>query len=617
MPPEPAPIHPSGAGDGPLAAAVAEARELDQSGHPDAPAAWERVRAAAGGADIDDLLAGELAQAQGLARGEEGNWTAAVTALHAAAAHFELAGRAGRAAAAAAVAAWASVQPDPGADVWPELDAQLDHVGQLLAAGRADPADLLAVRHARGAVAALAVQRAVAGPGPGPAESGQPGPREPESGQPGSGQPGLGRPEPGQSGPGQSGPGAELTERLDGEARALLADARTYGSLAREAAGMALLAFGASVAGHLADEVACLSQMAELLDEAGRPWATAAPVTRLGELALRQGLPAEAVARLERAVAATAQWPPRGGPAAGAPLLLAHARAALGATLVAAGRGPEAVAVLTEAIPALGETDLAAGARVDLGRAFGQAGDPRSAAEQFALASVAFRTGPDHRAHLLASIEAARAYADAAMWTEAERAYEYAGRLGTALGQWAEVVRIHRDLAHACIRQHGDAGLAGALTQFDHALTVAAQAAGPAGDAELDPPGQNGPDPHSSADPRSSAGHGAAGAAGTGPEVIHERGITSYEAAQILAYAEHLEEALVWLDRAISDLSADDRDIETLADAAYFAADIEGNRLGRGEQARQRLAPVIERCARLDRAQSLDSLTELSAQLAG
>jgi hypothetical protein len=99
--------------------------------------------------------------------------------------------------------------------------------------------------------------------------------------------------------------------------------------------------------------------------------------------------------------------------------------------------------------------------------------------------------------------------------------------------------------------------------------------------------------------------------------VIHERGITSYEAAQILAYAEHLEEALVWLDRAISDLSADDRDIETLADAAYFAADIEGNRLGRGEQARQRLAPVIERCARLDRAQSLDSLTELSAQLAG
>ena len=32
MPPEPAPIHPSGAGDGPLAAAVAEARELDRAG---------------------------------------------------------------------------------------------------------------------------------------------------------------------------------------------------------------------------------------------------------------------------------------------------------------------------------------------------------------------------------------------------------------------------------------------------------------------------------------------------------------------------------------------------------------------------------------------------------
>ena len=611
MPPEPAPTDTFGAADGPLAAAVAEARELDQSGHPDAPAAWERVRTAAGDADLDDLLAGELAQAQGLARGEEGNWAAAVSGLHAAGAHFERAGRAGRAAAAAAVAAWASVQPDPGADVWPELDAQLNRVRELLSAGRADPADLLAVRHARGAVAALAVQRAAAGPGSGEAEPGQPGRGQPESGQPGPGQPGPGQPESGQPGPGQPGPGAALTERLDGEARALLADARTYGSLAREAAGMALLAFGASVAGQLADEVACLSRMAELLDEAGRPWATAAPVTRLGELALRQGQPAEAVARLERAVAAAAQWLPRGGPAAAAPLLLAHARAALGATLVAAGRGQEAVTVLTEAIPALGEADLAGRARVDLGRAFRQAGDPQSAAEQFALASVAFSTGPDQRAHLLASIEAARAYAEAAMWTEAERAYEYAGRLGTALGQWAEVIRIHRDLAHACIRQHGDAGLAGALTQFDHALTVAAQAAGPTAGAEPDQPGQNGPDPHNS------AGHGDAGVAGAGPDVVHERGITSYEAAQILVYAEHLEEALVWLDRAIADLSADDRDIETLADAAYFAADIEGNRLGRGEQARQRLAPVIERCARLDRADSLGSLTELSAQLAG
>jgi tetratricopeptide (TPR) repeat protein len=605
--------------------AVAEARELDQSGHPDAPAAWDRVRAAAGDADLDDLLAGELAQAQGLARGEEGNWAAAVSGLHAAAAHFELAGRAGRAAAAAAVAAWASAQPDPDPDVWPELDAQLDRVRELLTAGRADPADLLTVRHARGAVAALAVQRGAAGPGSGEAEPGQSGPGQPESSQSEPGQPG-----PREPGPGQPGPGAELLERLDGEGRALLADARTYGNLGREAAAMALLAFAASVAGQLADEAACLSRMAELLDEAGRPWATAAAVTRLGELALRQGQPAEAVARLERAVATAAQWPPRGGAAAAAPLLLAHARAALGATLVAAERGQEAVTVLAEAIPALGETDLAGRARVDLGRAFRQAGDPRSAAEQFALASVVFSTGPDQRAHLLASIEAARAFADAAMWTEAQRAYEYAGRLGTALGQWAEVVRIHRELAHACIRQHGDAGLAGALTQFDRALTVAAQAAGPDGDPGR--PGQadqNGASHNSAAHDsaahdsagRNSAGHRDAGstdadAEGAGPDVIHERGVTSYEAAQILVYAEHLEEALVWLERAISDLSADDRDIEALADAAYFAADIEGNRLGRGEEARQRLAPVIERCARLDRAESLDALSELSAQLA-
>ncbi|HMH90415.1 MAG TPA: hypothetical protein VK586_04945 [Streptosporangiaceae bacterium] len=598
MPEEPVPTdtfreNPPGDGAG-LTAAVAQARELDRSGHPDAPGAWERVRAAAGDADLDDLLAGELAQAQGLAQGEGGNWAAAVSGLHSAAARFEQAGRPGRAAAATARAAWASTQPDPDADVWPELDAQLNRVRELLTAGRAEPDDLLAVRHARGAVAALAVQRSIAEPISAESDPGQP--------------------DPGQPDPSQPGPGAELSARLDGEARGLLADARTYGNLAREAAAMSLLAFAASVAGQLADEAASLSRMTELLDEAGRPWATAAAVTRLGELALRQGQPAEAVARLERAVAATVQWPPRGGPAAAAPLLLAHARAALGANLVAAGRGQEAVTVLAEAIPALGETDFAARARVDLGQAYRQAGDPRSAAEQLALASVGFSAGPDQRAHLLVSIEAARTFAEATMWTEAERAYEYARRLGTELGQWAEVVRIHRELAHVCIRQHGDAGLASALMQFDQALTVAAQAAGPQS-AGKDSASQNRADQDSPSQNR--AGQDSADAAGAGAGVIHERGMASYEAAQMLAYLEHSDEALVWLGRAIADLSADDRDIETLADAAYFAADIEGNRLGRGEQARQRLAPVIERCARLDRAESLNSLSELSAQLAG
>jgi hypothetical protein len=594
-----------------LAAVVARARELDRTGHPEAPAAWEQVRVVAGDGGLDDLLAGELAQAQALAQGEDGNWAAAVGDLHTAAARFERAGRPGRAVAAAARAAWAGVQPDPDADVWAELDAQLSLVRELLAAGRAEPADLLTVRHARGAVAALAVQRSIA----------EPGSAEPVPGSASPGQPGPGQPGPGQLGASQPGSDAAVSARLDEEARGLLADARTYGNPAHEAAAMSLLAFAASVAGQLADEAASLSRMVELLDEAGRPWATAAAVTRLGELALRQGQPAEAVARLEQAVAATAQWPPRGGPAAAAPLLLAHARAALGATLVAAGRGQEAVTMLAGAIPELGETDFAARATVDLGQAFRQAGDPRSAAEQFALASVGFSPGPDQRAHLLASIEAARAFAEATMWTEAQRAYEYSRQLGTELGQWAEVIRIHRELARAYVRQHGDAGLTSALIQFDQALTAAAQAAGPDGGAEADRAGQNhasqnhADQNHASHDGAGQAGAGS-GAAGAGPDVIHERGMASYEAAQMLAYLQHLDEALVWLGRAIADLSADDRDIETLADVAYFAADIEGNRLSRGEQARERLAPVIERCARLDRAESLAALSELSARLA-
>ncbi|HEY2285534.1 MAG TPA: hypothetical protein VGH88_07315 [Streptosporangiaceae bacterium] len=566
---------------GSLAAVVAQARELDQAGHPDAPAAWERVRAAAGDGGPDDLLAAELAQAQGLARAQAGDWTAAVSGLHAAAARFEGASQPGRAAAAAARAAWAGAQPDPAADAWPELDAQLGRVRDLIAAGQAEPADLLTVRHARGAAAALAVQRDLAAAGPA-----GPGPGEPPGDPAGAGQPAL---------------DPELLRRLDEEARALLADARQYQSPAREAAAMSLLAFAAGVTGQRADETASLSRMADLLEEAGQPWAAAAAVTRLGELALRQGEPAPAVAWLERAVAAAAQWPPRGGPAAAAPLLLAYARAALGSSLVAAGRGREAVAVLTEAAAALGEAGAGAGAgvaaraRADLGQALRQAGDPAAAAEQFELAAVGFSDGADQDALLQASVEAARARGEASMWEPARQAYEVARRLGAGRGQWAAVTRIHRELAHLSIRELGDAGLPAALVQFDEALAAAGQAA-----------------------PGAGAANGRPGAAprAAGADVTRERGITSYEAAQVLVYAGHVQDAVGWLDQALADLSADDANIETLADVACFTADIEGNRLGRAEQARERLAPVIEACARLDRAESLAALTELSAQLA-
>ena len=217
-------------------------------------------------------------------------------------------------------------------------------------------------------------------------------------------------------------------------------------------------------------------------------------------------------------------------------------------------------------------------------------------------------------------MEAARAFAEATMWPEAQRAYEYARRLGAELGQWAQVVRIHRELGRMCIRQLGDDGLAIALVQFDEALTAAAQATGPGAQAS-DSAARTARAPRDERTPRARRARreqpDAAGTADTADAlagVIHERGMASYEAAQLLAHLNHLEPALEWLGRAVADLSADDRDIDTLADAAYFAADIEGNRLGRVEQARQRLAPVIERCARLDRAESAARLTDLWPQ---
>ena len=536
-----------------------------------APASWtgpgirtRRTRGSgspglAGDAGLDDLLAGELAQARGLARGEAGDWAGAIAGLQAAAGHFQAAGQPGQAAAAAARAAWAAAQPDPAADIWPELDAQLSRVTELLAAGQAGPADVLTVRHARGAAAALAVQRAVA------------------------------------AAPGAAGgdPGSPVTMTLDAEARALLADARAHGSLAREAAAMALLAFAASVAGAPGEEEASLARMCELLDQAGQPWATAAALTRRGELALREGQLAQAGALLEQAVAVTGQWPPRSGAAPAAGVLLAHVRAGQGAALVSAGRGPEAIALLTEAIAGLGETEVAARARADLGQAFRQAGDPQSAARQFTLATAGLSAGPDQEAHLAASLETARALAEAAMWAQARQAYEYARLLGTGLGQWPPVVRIHRELAHLHVQEQGDAGLPAAMAQLDQARMIA-EASG-AGEAA----------------------RGAAGAAGAHAALIREHGLTCYEAAQVLVHAGHLDQALGWLDRAIADLSAEDRDIETVADVTYFAADIEGNRLGRAEAARQRLAPVIARCGALHAEQSRAALSQLSAQLQG
>jgi len=576
-----------------LAGLVARARDLDQVGHPDVRGAWDRVQALAADADIDDLLAGDLAENQAFASARDDDWPAVVAGLRAASQHFEAAGQLGRVAAATARTVWAMAQQHPDSDPWPELDSQLVRAQELLGAGQAEPRDLLAVRHARASVAAVALEH------------------------------GADRDRDG------------LSARLVAEAEALIADARKHDNLAREAVGETLLSRVSSLTGDLNEETAHLQEAVRLLDQAGRPWATPRLKARLGEIMLGRAESAAAAPLLEEAITAATQWPENGFPSGVAHMMLAHAyrlqdqrelallnariglaridqagdalgaaqaRADLGLILASADRLDEAITMLTNAIPQLADLaadHAAASARVTLGQVLRQTGDHLGAAQQFALAANTFGAGPDQHAHLFASAEAALSLAQGGMWKEAHRAYDHALALGTSLGHWPALVKMHRELAQVATRDGRADGPGRALHHIDQALAAGEQAYAIADGAET-----AGGEPCDGQPP-----------SGENRDLVRERGITCHEAGRALAHAQRYEDALAWLERGIADLETDDDNIDELARATYLAASLEGTELGRAEQARDRLRAIIGRCTQLGRDDATAELTRLSAEL--
>jgi len=603
---------------------VERARDLSTTGHPGARDAWEEVRKLLAGADPDDRLAGDLASDQALRRAKQGDWAGAAAGLRTAAACYHAAGLPGRAAAEAARAEWAAAQQEPHEAAWPELDAQLATVQRLLAAGQAEPRDLLAVRHSRALVAAQAADLA--------------------------------------SGASRD----ELVARFTAETAELIADARAHGTPARAAAGEFLLAGLAGRDGDVDGEISHLQAAVDLIEQADRPWVTPRMKARLGELMLSKGDPAAAVPLLEAAIAGAGQWPEADvlplGPAhvvlanayrlqgrpdlavpsariglsrlsrAGDALAAAQARADLGLALAAAGRLREAAAMLTDAIAQLGELEgepAAARNRMALGRVLRRSGDHRGAAQQFALAAGVLSTGPDKDAYLASSAEAALSLADCEMWDEAHAAYENAITLATTLGQWPQLVNIQRDLAQLSVRDGRADGPGRALDHIHEALAAGERAYGVTSEggagsgeggaaAEGDGAGAEGDGAGAEGDGAGAEGDGApAGPAlpAQNGRLARERGITCCAAGRALAHAERYEEALAWLDRGIADLAADDASIDQLAEATSLAAFLEGAKLGRAGQARKRLQAVIDRCTQLGREEAAAELMQLSAEL--
>ena len=96
-----------------------------------------------------------------------------------------------------------------------------------------------------------------------------------------------------------------------------------------------------------------------------------------------------------------------------------------------------------------------------------------------------------------------------------------------------------------------------------------------------------------------------------------ERAMNAELRAQALAKDKRYEDALAVIELSIAAWEqGGDAALDRLAEATRIAGVIEGHWLGRKEQARDRLAPVIERCRAAGFSPGVDGLTRLRESLA-
>ncbi|WP_406065238.1 tetratricopeptide repeat protein [Streptomyces sp. NBC_01077] len=377
--------------------------------------------------------------------------------------------------------------------------------------------------------------------------------------------------------------------------------------------------FVADLAGHRDDMALAESELRAALKDievAGRPWRGPRPRALLAQILLAKDEPAEAVELLHRAVSDAVRFDDAEFPMAPTYSLLGHAASHLGDfggavrhlseaaarfdqddahddaaevrlqladVLARAGQQADAVAVLEsvlseEAVASLGER-LVAQARLNLARGLREVEEFLAVAEEFlrlADTVAAWEDGP--QVLTLVASEAATALAMADRWEAAGAAYERAVAAHAEAPNPAQVIRMMREFARLTMLARNADGLDDALRHLAEADAVLATV----------PDGTE------------------------GFTAWYERGEVHYRRARTLAEADRFPEALVEAEAAVAAHEEGGKQGELArAEAVRFTALVEGNGLGRFQEAVARLATAAARCRKADLAEAAEILDAL------
>ncbi|MCB5163804.1 hypothetical protein LG634_02960 [Streptomyces bambusae] len=363
--------------------------------------------------------------------------------------------------------------------------------------------------------------------------------------------------------------------------------------------------FGSDVAGALGDldtaEAALRAAIADVT-AAEMPWRTPRPRARLAQLLLSKGEFAEASDLLHQALAEAVRHDDTDFPVASTYALLGHAASHLGDSngavrhfaegaarhdregafveatelrlqltevLAGSGRQADAVAVLESVVSAdeacrPEHERMMAQVRLMLARGLRDLDEHLPAAEELLRLAdiVAGWKEEDGKTRTLVASEAAVALAAADRWDAAGTAYERAVASHAEAPHPAHVTEMMAEFARLTMAARGADGLDTALGHLAQADAVIAA-------VPEDEPFVR----------------------------WHETGAVAYRRARVLAEAERFSDALVAAEAAVTSYEEGGEPGELpRAEAVRFAALVEGNGLGRYDDAMARLATAADRC---------------------
>ncbi|MEU2236435.1 tetratricopeptide repeat protein [Streptomyces vietnamensis] len=379
--------------------------------------------------------------------------------------------------------------------------------------------------------------------------------------------------------------------------------------------------FVAEVAGRRGDMAFAEAELRASLEDnetAERPWRNGRPRALLAQFLLARHEPAEAVELLHRAIADAVRYDDADFPMAPTYSLLGHASTHLGDTAGAvrhlseaaarfdqdgaadeatdvrlqladvlgrSGQQADAVAVLEsvlsdEASASIGERPLAQ-ARLNLARGLRELEEHLAAAEEFLRLADTVAGWEDPGSILtLVAAEAATTLALAGHWDAADTAYERALAAHAEAPHPPLITHMMREFARLTMAAREAGGLDAALEHLTRADAVLA--AVPEDTEEF--------------------------------AVWYESGEVHYRRARVLAEADRFPEALAEAEAAIAAHERGGEEGEVpRAEAVRIAALIEGNGLGRIEEAAARLVTAAARCRKAglpEAAEILDALRQ-------